>query len=82
MAAVAVPRWRVPLADVVVTEADIAAVADVYRSGWLSRGRGRRSSRRRFAEYTGARHAVAVDQRHGGAAPDVRWPQGSGPATR
>ena len=38
MAAVAVPRWRVPLADVVVTEADIAAVADVYRSGWLSQG--------------------------------------------
>ena len=54
MAAVAVPRWRVPLADVVVTEADIAAVADVYRSGWLSQGPRAKEFEEAFAEYTGA----------------------------
>ena len=32
------PVWTVPLADVVVPEEDIAVVADVYRSGWLSMG--------------------------------------------
>jgi dTDP-4-amino-4,6-dideoxygalactose transaminase len=60
MAAVAVPRWRVPLADVVVTEEDIAAVADVYRSGWLSQGPRAKEFEEAFAEYTGAECAVAV----------------------
>ena len=36
MAPVAAPTWRVPLADVVVSEGDLAAVAEVYRSGWLA----------------------------------------------
>ena len=30
--------WRVPLADVEIGEAEIAAVSDTYRSGWLSMG--------------------------------------------
>ena len=38
MARVEALPWRVPLADVVVSEEDLAAVADVYRSGWLSQG--------------------------------------------
>jgi dTDP-4-amino-4,6-dideoxygalactose transaminase len=50
----------VPLADVVVTEADIAAVADVYRSGWLSQGPLAKQFEQAFADYTGATHAVAV----------------------
>jgi dTDP-4-amino-4,6-dideoxygalactose transaminase len=53
-------RWRVPLADVVVPEADIAAVADVYRSGWLSMGPETEAFEADFAAYTGADHAVAV----------------------
>jgi dTDP-4-amino-4,6-dideoxygalactose transaminase len=53
-------RWTVPLADVVVPEADIAAVGDVYRSGWLSLGPQTEALEREFAEYTGARHALAV----------------------
>jgi dTDP-4-amino-4,6-dideoxygalactose transaminase len=53
-------RWRVPLADVVVPEADIAAVADVYRSGWLSMGPETEALEAEFAAYTGAGHAVAV----------------------
>src|SRR5215207_6454581 len=53
-------RWLVPLADVVVPEDDIAAVADVYRSGWLSMGPRTEELEARLAEFTGARHALAV----------------------
>jgi dTDP-4-amino-4,6-dideoxygalactose transaminase len=53
-------NWSVPLADVVVPEDDIAVVADVYRSGWLSMGPETEAFEREFATYTGARHAVAV----------------------
>jgi len=54
------PEWTVPLADVVVGEEDIAAVADVYRSGWLSMGPQTEALEREFAAYAGARHALAV----------------------
>jgi dTDP-4-amino-4,6-dideoxygalactose transaminase len=52
--------WRVPLSDVIVPEDDIAAVAEVYRSGWLSLGPNTEEFERRLAEYVGARQAVAV----------------------
>ena len=32
------PDWVVPLADVRFSEDEVRAVADVYRSGWLSQG--------------------------------------------
>jgi dTDP-4-amino-4,6-dideoxygalactose transaminase len=54
------PVWTVPLADVVVPEEDIAVVADVYRSGWLSMGPETAALEREFAAYVGARHALAV----------------------
>ena len=54
------PEVRVPLADVVVPEEDIDAVADVYRSGWLSMGPQTEALESAFAAYTGARHALAV----------------------
>ena len=54
------PEVRVPLADVVVPEEDIDAVAEVYRSGWLSMGPQTEAFERAFAAYTGARHALAV----------------------
>ena len=54
------PAWKVPLADVVVPEDDIAVVADVYRSGWLSMGPRTAELEAALAEYTGARHALAV----------------------
>src|SRR5512132_3133102 len=54
------PAWTVPLADVVVPEEDIAVVADVYRSGWLSMGPETAALEREFAAYVGARHALAV----------------------
>ncbi len=53
-------RWRVPLADVVLGEDDIAAVADVYRSGWLSMGPQTAALESEWAAYTGAEHAFAV----------------------
>jgi dTDP-4-amino-4,6-dideoxygalactose transaminase len=53
-------KWTVPLADVVVPEEDIAAVADVYRGGWLSMGPVTAELEADFAAYTGARHALAV----------------------
>jgi dTDP-4-amino-4,6-dideoxygalactose transaminase len=52
--------WEVPLADVVVPEDDIAVVADVYRSGWLSMGPRTAELEQALAEYTGAAHALAV----------------------
>jgi dTDP-4-amino-4,6-dideoxygalactose transaminase len=58
--AAAVPSWQVPLADVVVPEDDIAVVAEVYRSGWLSMGPRTAELERALAEYTGAPHALAV----------------------
>ena len=54
------PDWTVPLADVVVPEADIGAVADVYRSGWLSMGPETEAFESDFAEFAGVRHALAV----------------------
>jgi dTDP-4-amino-4,6-dideoxygalactose transaminase len=54
------PIWTVPLADVLVPEEDIAAVADVYRSGWLSMGPQTAALEREFAAHVGARHALAV----------------------
>ena len=52
--------WRVPLADVALEESDIEAVADTYRSGWLSLGPRTEELEQRFADYTGASHAIAT----------------------
>src|SRR3954454_2887166 len=38
MAQAGTTRWRVPLADVAMSDGDIEAVASVYRSGWLTQG--------------------------------------------
>jgi dTDP-4-amino-4,6-dideoxygalactose transaminase len=52
--------WQVPLADVRVSEDDIEAVVETYRSGWLSMGPRTEALERALAEYTGARHAFGV----------------------
>jgi len=52
--------WRVPLADVVVSAEDVDVVADTYRSGWLSMGPRTEELEQRFADYTGAPHAIAT----------------------
>jgi dTDP-4-amino-4,6-dideoxygalactose transaminase len=53
-------EWEVPLADVVISDADLAAVMDAYRSGWLSLGPRTAAFEEAFADHVGARHAVAV----------------------
>jgi dTDP-4-amino-4,6-dideoxygalactose transaminase len=55
-----VSGWKVPLADVEVSEADIEAVAATYRSGWLSMGPETERFEAAFAGYTGASQAIAV----------------------
>jgi dTDP-4-amino-4,6-dideoxygalactose transaminase len=52
--------WKVPLADVTVSEADIDAVAATYRSGWLSMGPETERLEHSFAGYAGAAEAIAV----------------------
>jgi dTDP-4-amino-4,6-dideoxygalactose transaminase len=54
------PEWRVPLADVEVSEEEIAAVAETYRSGWLSMGPRTEELEEKFSHYVGAEHAIAV----------------------
>jgi dTDP-4-amino-4,6-dideoxygalactose transaminase len=55
-----VSDWQVPLSAVRLTEADIEAANEVYRSGWLSMGPRTQKLERAFAEYTGAGHCLAV----------------------
>lgn len=52
--------WRVPLVNVVIGESEIAAVEEVYRSGWLTMGPCTAELEVQFAEYVGSRYAVAV----------------------
>jgi dTDP-4-amino-4,6-dideoxygalactose transaminase len=59
-------EWAVPLADVIVTDTDLAAVVDAYRSGWLSLGPRTAAFEDAFADYVSARHAVAVSSGTGG----------------
>jgi dTDP-4-amino-4,6-dideoxygalactose transaminase len=54
------PEIRVPLADVRLEEADIAAIADTYRSGWLSLGPRTQEFETAFADFVGAEHALAT----------------------
>jgi dTDP-4-amino-4,6-dideoxygalactose transaminase len=44
-----------------ITQAEIDEVADTLRSGWLTTGPKTKEFERRFAEYVGAHHAVAVN---------------------
>jgi dTDP-4-amino-4,6-dideoxygalactose transaminase len=53
-------RWKVPLADVAVGDELVDAVLEVVRSGWWSMGPRVEEFEQAFAEFTGARHAVAV----------------------
>jgi dTDP-4-amino-4,6-dideoxygalactose transaminase len=60
MAAETTARWKVPLADVVISEEEIAAISAVYRSGWLTQGPLARAFEVAMETYTGAPHAIAV----------------------
>ena len=49
-----------------ISEEDIAAVADVLRSGWITTGAKAAEFERLFGQYTGARGSVAVSSATGG----------------
>jgi dTDP-4-amino-4,6-dideoxygalactose transaminase len=51
---------RVPLFDLRLGDADVLAVADTLRSGWLTMGPRTAAFETAFAEHLGVRHAVAV----------------------
>ena len=52
--------WQVPLSAVRLTDADIEAAVDVYRSGWLSMGPRTQEFEKAFSKYTGSGHCLAV----------------------
>src|SRR3954454_19965446 len=52
---------RVPLFDLRLQEADVEAVAETLRSGWLTMGPRTAAFEAAFAERLGVRHAVAVN---------------------
>lgn len=52
--------WQIPLFDPDLDEREAAAVADVVRSKWLTMGERTTQFESRFAEYCGARHAIAM----------------------
>ena len=52
---------RVPFFRPSLTEEEITAVTDCLRSGWLTTGPITRDFEQKFAEYVGARYAVAVN---------------------
>ena len=49
-----------PLTDIQMTDEDVEAVLDCLRSGWLTMGPRVQAFERRFAQYVGVEHAVAV----------------------
>ena len=52
--------WRVPLADIDFGVEEEEAVLRVLRSRWLSMGEETQGYEKEFAEFTGAKHALAV----------------------
>lgn len=53
-------QWRLPLADLDLGPEELEAVTGVLQSRWLSMGEVTQRFERAFAEYVGARHALAV----------------------
>jgi dTDP-4-amino-4,6-dideoxygalactose transaminase len=51
---------EIPFFDLRVDDEDLEAVAETLRSGWLTMGPRTEAFENMFAEYVGARHAVAV----------------------
>ena len=65
-----------------VDEDDVAAVAAVLRSDWLTTGPAVDAFEADLAGWTGGRRLRRGHLRHGGAAHGVRGGRASGPATR
>ncbi len=52
--------WRIPLSDVSFGPEEMQAVQEVLQSGWLTMGNVTQDFETAFAQYTGAKHALAV----------------------
>ncbi len=52
--------WDIALTDVVISEEDVEAVLDCYRSGWLTMGPRIQAFEEQFAAAVGVPHALAV----------------------
>lgn len=52
--------WKVPLADLNFGPEEAAAIAEVIRSGWLSMGAVTQAFEAEFADFVGAKHALAL----------------------
>jgi dTDP-4-amino-4,6-dideoxygalactose transaminase len=53
-------RWRVPLSDIEADDELVGAVLETIRSGWWSMGPRVEEFERSFADFCGAKHALAV----------------------
>ncbi|MFQ5475381.1 MAG: DegT/DnrJ/EryC1/StrS family aminotransferase, partial [Candidatus Nanoarchaeia archaeon] len=52
---------KVPLCVADITDAEKQAVMDVLESGWLAPGNYNKDFERRFADYIGVKHALALN---------------------
>jgi len=53
-------NWRIPLADIILGEEEIAAVTEVLQSRWLTMGAVTQEFEEAFRAYSGAKYALAV----------------------
>lgn len=53
-------KWRIPLSDIDFDSKESAAVAEVIHSKWLTMGTVTQEFEQAFADYVGAKHAIAV----------------------
>jgi perosamine synthetase len=60
MSLTAMPKTTIPVARPFVGSEEETAVLEALRSGWLSQGPRVAEFEKRFAEYVGAKHAIAV----------------------
>lgn len=52
--------WRIPLADIILGEEEIAAVTEVLKSRWLTMGAVTQAFEEAFRVYSGAKYVLAV----------------------
>ncbi len=52
--------WKIPLFNAYFTREETEAVRGVLKSGWLTMGEVTEKFERRFAEFVGVKHAVAL----------------------
>jgi len=52
--------WKVPLFDIAFDEKEVEAAQQVIQSGWLTMGQITENFEKLFAEFIGAKHAIAV----------------------